>query len=76
MICVVNTFPYEPQVISRHRTAKAAYLAEQRFQRAVRRNNGPDSYIPTAFWLEERGQQTAIDIYEALQVEGVDYEQL
>jgi hypothetical protein len=34
-------------VISRHRTIKAAAKADNKHDRAVKRNNGPNSYIPT-----------------------------
>jgi hypothetical protein len=77
MICVVDTFGQFPRTISRHRTARAAYRAEQKLQRAVKRANGKDSYIPTEFWWEgPRGQTAAIDIYEHLQLEEVAYDEL
>ena len=76
MICVVNAFN-GTRIVSRHRTARAAYRAEQRFQRATERANGRGSYIPTAFWLSgPRGQFAKIDIYEHLQLEGVAYDEL
>lgn len=75
MICVVNAFN-GTRIVSRHRTARAAYRAEQKLQRDTKRTNGKDSYIPTEFWLEEPHRKTKIDIYEALQSEGVAPDEL
>jgi hypothetical protein len=33
--------------VSNHRSLRAAVLAERKFSRAVKRTNGPNSYIPT-----------------------------
>ena len=43
---LVDTF--NDAVISRHRTVEAAARAELKHDRAVKRANGPTSYIPTA----------------------------
>lgn len=45
MYTLVDTF--NDRVISRHRTLDALARAQRRFDRAVRRQHGPDSYIPT-----------------------------
>jgi len=45
MYVLVDTF--NNKLISRHRTEAAAGRACEKFQRAVKRANGKDSYIPT-----------------------------
>jgi hypothetical protein len=45
MYKLVDTF--NDVVISRHKTLAAAAKADLRHNRAVKRNNGPSSYIPT-----------------------------
>ena len=45
---------FNDRVVSQHRTVDAAAKAEDRFLRAVRRSNGPTSYIPTR--IEERNE--------------------
>jgi hypothetical protein len=45
MYQLIDTF--NERLISRHRTLDALARAERRFDRAVKRNNGPGSYIPT-----------------------------
>ncbi|MCC5871525.1 MAG: hypothetical protein JJU22_03935 [Gammaproteobacteria bacterium] len=51
---VMDTF--NDQAISRHRTLEAAVRADDRFRRAVRRANGPTSYIPTVI-LDPAGER-------------------
>ena len=35
--------------VSRHRTLEAMCRADKKYQRMIRRNNGQNSYIPTAY---------------------------
>lgn len=48
---LMNTFPawdqYAGEVVSFHRTREAAERADAALQRAVKRHNGRDSYLPT-----------------------------
>lgn len=44
MFAILDTF--NNKIVSRHRTVRAANVANDRFQRAVKRNNGAASYIP------------------------------
>lgn len=46
MYALINTFNGN-RVISRHRTIDNAVKADIKFQRAVKRANGRDSYMPT-----------------------------
>lgn len=45
MYTIHDTF--NDRIVSRHRTLAAAVKAKERFGRAIRRYNGPGSYIPT-----------------------------
>ncbi len=60
MYLLVNTFLAGPQdrgqILSRHRTAAAAFGAQARHQRAVKRANGAASYLPTAVYRAAPGQ--------------------
>ena len=51
MFAVINTMDRSDRVIgrivSRHRTVETATAADSKLQRAVRRRNGPTSYLPT-----------------------------
>ncbi len=51
MYLLINTFGRNSydlgRVYSRHRTAEAAQRASERLQRAVKRTNGSNSYLPT-----------------------------
>lgn len=53
--------------ISRHRTVEAAVKADIRFQRAVKRANGTNSYIPTIV-VDADGERvdTLAEQYDAL----------
>jgi hypothetical protein len=51
MYKLIDTF--NARVISQHQTLGAAVTADQRHGRAVKRNNGPQSYIPTAIEDED-----------------------
>lgn len=44
MLALYDTF--NERIISRHRTVRAANAANDRLQKAVKRHNGPTSYIP------------------------------
>jgi hypothetical protein len=46
------TDTFNDQLISRHRSLAAAVRAQIRHARAVRRNNGASSYIPTVVTLD------------------------
>jgi hypothetical protein len=45
MYKLIDTF--NDKIISKHRTVEAAAKTEIKFSRAVKRNNGASSYIPT-----------------------------
>lgn len=55
MYQLIDTF--NNRVISRHRTAEAAYRAGQKLQDRVKRANGQGSYIPTKIVDEKTGKE-------------------
>lgn len=55
---------FNNQVISRHRTIEAAAKADRAHDRAVKRHNGPNSYIPTAC-LDAEGKLVDRDEWDA-----------
>ena len=55
---------FNGHTISRHRSIEAAIKADRKFQRAVKRANGSNSYIPTE--IRENGEAIdENDYYEA-----------
>jgi uncharacterized membrane-anchored protein YitT (DUF2179 family) len=48
MHVLIDTF--NSKLISKHRTEAAAIIANEKFQRAVKKSNGKDSYIPTKIY--------------------------
>jgi hypothetical protein len=54
MFALYDTF--NQKVISKHRSVEAAIKADERLQRAVKRANGDNSYLPTDLRLIERGE--------------------
>ena len=60
MYLLVNTFLGGPedrgQILSRHRTAGAAFRAQARQQRAVKRANGAGAWLPMIVLDVARGQ--------------------
>ena len=55
MFAILDTF--NNKIVSRHRTVRAASEANDRFQRAIRRNNGQSSYIPVDLRRIAKGGQ-------------------
>lgn len=54
MYALFDTF--NRRIISRHRSPEAAGRADRRYQRAVKKANGPSTYIPTTIVRVERGE--------------------
>jgi hypothetical protein len=52
---------FNKKIISRHRSIKTAILANERFQRAVKRANGASSYIPVDLMILENGELKEMD---------------
>jgi hypothetical protein len=61
MILLIDTF--NNITISRHRTVLAAMRASRAHDRAVKRANGSDSYIPTDF-RDSDGAEIAPDVID------------
>ena len=59
MIALFDSF--NRRTISRHRTLVAAVLAHRRHARAVRRHNGPNSYIPVDYIDTKTGKRVDPD---------------
>ena len=60
MITLTDLF--NQQVISRHRTLRAAVIAQRRHLAAVQRHNGPNSYLTYSF---TRGDGAPVDPTDA-----------
>lgn len=58
MYALLDTF--NCRIISRHRTPEAVGRADRRYQRAVKKANGPSSYIPTAIVRIVHGEITQV----------------
>jgi hypothetical protein len=65
MITLIDTF--NGRSLSRHRTLENAVLAQRRHDAAVKRNNGPGSYVTYGF--EADGEPVGWDEIEAVKME-------
>lgn len=59
MYALLNSF--SNKIISRHRTVDNAVKADDRLQSAVKRSNGPGSYIPTRLVETVDGELVPVD---------------
>ena len=57
----ILTDTFNTRDVSRHHSLKAAVLARAKFGRAVKRCNGPNSYIPTCIDLLVDGERSEVD---------------
>ena len=55
---------------SRHRSLRTAVMGKDKFNRAITRYNGPNSYIPTRIeFLDDDGDWLPVDINEVHDME-------
>lgn len=73
MYALVSPF-LNNKVLSRHRSLIAAAKANDKFQRAVKRANGRDSYIPTRVMLEIRGELASLCITDQEELNRIQHE--
>jgi len=59
MFAIFDTF--NEKVISRHRTVREAVKANNKFQAAVKRNNGHSSYIPVELRIVSKDKLVKLD---------------
>jgi hypothetical protein len=68
MYHLINTFNND-RLISRHRTLVAAVKASIKHDRAVKKYNGQNSYIPTKIVEVVAGEETPVDMDEVHTIE-------